>query len=433
MNPQEFAKRRGQLMRMMGTGAIAILPSAPVRKRNRDIDYSYRQDSDFFYLTGFAEPASVAVLIPGQGAGQFVVFCRERDREAERLDGSVIGLEDAVSVLGADAAYPISDIDDILPGLIEPHARVFFTMGLYPEFDHQITDWINTLRGQSDRGSHTPHEFVALDHFLHDMRLYKSRKEITALRRAARVTVGAHERAMRAVRPGLFEFELEAEIGHEFRRHNAQHAYPPIVGAGANACVLHYIRNSDVVAEHDLVLVDAGCELDYYASDVTRTFPANGRFSGEQRALYDIVLEAQLQAISRVRPGESWSAPHDAAFEVITQGLCDLNILKGSFAQLLEQQTAKRFFMHRAGHWLGIDVHDVGDYRVGDTWRMLERGMVTTIEPGIYIPADSDTDARWRGIGIRIEDVVLVSGAEPDVLTKDLVKKPSDIEAVIRG
>lgn len=433
MNPEEFTRRRRQLMRMMGDGAIAILPAAPVRKRNRDVDYPYRQDSDFYYLTGFAEPHAVAVLAPGRDSGEFILFCRDRDPTKELWDGAIAGPDGAVEYHAADDAFPVSDIDEILPGLLESCERVYYTMGAYPEFDHQLTDWLNTLRSRGLSGVHTPQEFVALDHFLHDMRLYKTRAEIRAMRRAAKVTVAAHTRAMRAVRPGMHEYELEAEFSYEFRRHSGAHAYPPIVGGGANGCILHYIENKAPLKDGDLVLIDAGCELDYYASDVSRTFPVGGHFSPEQRAVYEVVLEAQKAAIDKVRIGNHWNDPHDAAVKVITRGLRQIGLLEGRLSTLLRDKAYQRFFMHRTGHWIGMDVHDVGDYKVGDEWRVLEAGMVTTVEPGIYISAARDIPKRWRNIGVRIEDDVVVTRKDPDVLTRDLVNSVGAIEALVGG
>ncbi len=431
MDSSEFARRRGQLMRMMGSGGIAILPAAPVRKRSRDVEHRYRQDSDFYYLTGFAEPDAVAVLVPGRDKGEFLMFCRDRDADKERWDGWRAGPEGAIELFAADDAFPIEDIDDILPGIMESCSRVYYTMGLYAEFDTRMADWINSLRSRESRGVHTPQEFVALDHLLHDMRLYKSRKEIAAMRRAAKVAVRAHARAMRVARPGLYEYQLEAEFMHEFRLHDACTSYSPIVGSGANACTLHYVENDAELKDGDLVLIDAGCELDYYASDITRTFPVNGRFSAEQRAVYEIVLEAQIAAIDNVRKQNHWNDPHDAAVKVITRGLKRLGLLKGTVPKLIRDRAYREFFMHRTGHWLGMDVHDVGDYKVGDEWRLLESGMVMTVEPGIYISGSRKIPARWRNIGIRIEDDVAVTSKDPDVLSKGLVKDPDDIEALM--
>ena len=297
MKQEEFARRRKTLMHMVGEGGIAILPSAPVRMRSRDVEYRFRQDSDFYYLTGFAEPNAVAVIVPGRPEGEFLIFCRERDAEKERWDGHRMGTGGAVEHHRADDAFPIDDLDDILPGIMESCERVYYTMGQYKDFDGRIADWVNSLRSGGRQGLHTPQEFVALDHLLHDMRLYKSRGEISAMRKSAKVAVAAHKRAMRTARPGLYEYEVEAEFIHEFRRHDARYSYSPIVAAGSNACTLHYVDNTAQLQDGQLLLIDAGCELDYYASDITRTFPVNGKFTPEQRALYEIVLEAQIAAI----------------------------------------------------------------------------------------------------------------------------------------
>jgi Xaa-Pro aminopeptidase len=428
MNSKEFARRRKTLMRMVGQDGIVILPAAPVRMRSRDTEYIYRQDSDFYYLTGFAEPDAVAVLVPGRENGEFVLFCRERDRKREIWDGVRQGPEGVIENFGADDAFPIDDIDDILPGMMEPCNRVYYTMGMYSDFDTRIADWVNSLRSGLSRGMHTPHEFVALDHLLHDMRLFKSRSEVSAMRRSATVAVNAHKRAMQMTSPGMYEYEIEAEFRHEFRRNNAWVSYSPIVGSGANACTLHYVENNQQLKDGDLLLIDAGCELDYYASDITRTFPVNGRFTPEQRAVYEIVLEAQLAAIEKVRKGNHWNEPHDAAVRAITKGLKKIGLLEGRLPTLIKDGAYREFFMHRTGHWLGIDVHDVGDYKVGDEWRELESGMVMTVEPGVYISNTRKVPARWRNIGVRIEDDVAVTNKEPDVLTKGLVKEPDAIE-----
>ncbi len=431
MNRNEFVKRRKQLMRMVGNDGVAILPSAPVRKRSRDVEYRYRQDSDFYYLTGFAEPDSVAVLAPGRDNGEFILFCRDRDRAREQWDGKRAGTVGAVNDFSADDAFPIDDIDDILPGIMEERNCVYYTMGAYSDFDARITEWVQSLRAQTSLGNHTPHEFIALDHLLHDMRLYKSRAEIAAMRRSAKLAAKAHNRAMAGLRSDMHEYELEAEFIHEFRRSGAINAYSPIVGGGANACVLHYVENDAPLLDGDLVLVDAGCELDYYASDVTRTYPVNGRFSPPQRAIYDIVLEAQLAAIDEIQVGNHWNDPHDAAVKVITRGLRKLGILKGNLPKLIRDGAYREYFMHRTGHWIGMDVHDVGDYKVGDEWRMLEAGMVMTVEPGIYLPASRKIPARFRNIGVRIEDDVVVGKNGPDVLSAAAVKDPDDIESLM--
>ena len=433
MNKTEFARRRKRLMKMMGEGAIAILPTAPERTRNRDVEWPFRPDSDFHYLTGFPEPEAVAVLIPGRKPAEYVLFCRERDPQMETWNGRRAGLEGAREHYGADDAFPISDIDDILPGLLENRERVFYSMGSDTEFDRRVMEWINRLRKQSRAGVHAPGEFVALDHLLHDMRLYKSAAEVGAMRKAAKISAVAHCRAMRTCRPGMGEYQIEAELLHEFMQAGARHtAYPSIVAGGGNGCILHYTENSARLGDGDLLLIDAGCEYEYYAADITRTFPVNGRFSKAQRELYEVVLEANEAAIAQVKPGNHWNQPHEAAVEVLTRGLRELGLLKGALKTLIEKESYRQFYMHRTGHWLGMDVHDVGDYKVGDQWRVLEPGMVLTIEPGLYVPAGSKGVAKkWWDIGIRIEDDVLVTKTGHEVLTRDVPKAPAEIEALM--
>jgi Xaa-Pro aminopeptidase len=429
---EEFARRRRQLMQEMGPGTIAILPAAPVRYRNSDVEYQYRQDSDFWYLTGFAEPEAVAVLVPERAQGEFILFVRDRDAVRELWDGSRAGTEGAVRDYGADDAFPSSDIDEILPGLIERCSAVYHSVGLHPEFDQRIFSWVNGLRVQAKFGLHTPQEFVALDHPLHEQRLVKSRDELGLLRHSATIAVGAHERAMRFAVPGRWEYEVAAELLHEFHRHRADISYSPIVGGGNNSCVLHYRDNSATLHDGDFLLIDAGCEYEYYASDITRTFPVNGRFTKAQRAIYDLVHAANLAAIEQVRPGRHWDEPHMAAVNVITAGLVALGLLQGKVEQLVKQGAYREFFMHRTGHWLGMDVHDVGEYKVADAWREFAPGMVTTIEPGLYFPPGNQRiPAEFRGIGVRIEDDVAVTRGAPEVLTGALVKDADGIEAFI--
>ncbi|MEM9385164.1 MAG: Xaa-Pro aminopeptidase [Pseudomonadota bacterium] len=429
MNAREFARRRRALMRQVGREGVVVLTAAQPKVRNRDVEYLFRQDSDFFYLTGFAEPAAVAVLIPKREAGEYVLFCRERDPAREQWDGPRAGLEGALEQFGADDAFPIDDLDDILPGLIEGRTRVYHAMGAQPEFDARLVQWMTTPR--RDAGE-LPQELVSLEHMLHDMRLYKSRSEVALMRRAAVVAAQAHRRAMQCCRPGMFEYEVEAELAHTFRRAGARTSYPPIVASGVNACILHYIDNDKSCADGDLLLIDAGCEIESYASDITRTFPVNGRFSDPQRAIYELVLKAQYAAIEAVQPGNHWNAPHEAAVRVITRGLVRLGLLKGSVAKLINDEAYRRFFMHRTGHWLGMDVHDVGDYKVGDAWRELEAGMVLTVEPGIYIaPGSKGVPRKWWGIGVRIEDDVLVTGSGHEVLSADVPKEVEEIEALM--
>ena len=434
MNTSEFSRRRRQLMRMMGSDSIAILPTAPERIRNRDVEYGYRPDSDFFYLTGFPEPQAVAVLVPGRKHAEYVLFCRDRDPEKEVWTGWRAGPEGACSKFGADDAFPISDIDEILPGLLEGKERVYYTVGVQPEFDSHVINWVNQIREKARSGQRTPGEFVALEHLLHDMRLYKSAAERKLMRKAAQISAAAHCNAMRICAPGMMEYEIEAEFAGEFRRRGCQHAYSPIVAGGNNACVLHYTTNDARLSDGDLLLIDAGAELELYASDITRTFPVNGRFSKAQRALYDLVLAAQRAAINEVYPGNHWDKPHAAALRTLTRGLVRLGILKGQPAKLVRDAAYRRFYMHRTGHWLGLDVHDVGDYKVGDEWRVLEAGMVLTVEPGLYIPAGSKGVAKkWWTIGIRIEDDVLVTRDGHEVLSRDVPKDPDEIEALMAG
>jgi Xaa-Pro aminopeptidase len=428
----EFSRRRRQLMRMMGRDSIAIIPTSSVQVRNRDVDHPFRADSDFYYLTGFDEPDAVAVLVPRRPHGEYLLFCRERDPEMEIWTGRRAGTEGVVERYGADDAFPVSDIDEILPGLIEGCEQVFYTMGARPEFDKSVMEWVNRIRLGARRGARTPDRFVTLEHLLHDMRLYKSRSEISAMRTAARTTCKAHVRAMQCCRPGMFEYEIEAELLYGFRSAGMATAYPSIVGGGENSCILHYTHNNAQLREGDLLLIDAGAEYDCYASDVTRTFPVNGRFSAPQRALYQLVLDAQLAAIDKVRPGNHWNDPHEAAVKVLTRGLVRLGILKGKPAELIRNEEYRRFYMHRTGHWLGMDVHDVGDYKVGDEWRVLEPGMVLTVEPGLYIAAGSRGVAKkWWNTGIRIEDDVLVTRQDPVVLTAAAPKSIDEIESVM--
>lgn len=431
---KEFAERRRRLMEQMAPDSIAILPSAPERTRNRDVLHPFRQDSDFQYLTGFGEPEAVLVLIPGRDHGESVLFCKERNPEKELWDGFLAGPEGAIERFGLDDAFPIADIDEILPGMIEGRSRLYYPLGKDHSFDTQVMEWVQTLRAKVRTGARPPGEFVALEHLLHDLRLYKSANEIKAMARAGEISAEAHCNAMKRARKGGYEYQLEAELIHTFMSHGARStAYPSIVGSGANGCILHYIENSAPLKEGDLVLIDAGCESDGYAADITRTFPVNGRFTEAQRAVYDIVLEAQYAALARCEPGRHWNEPHEAALAVLTRGMVDLGLLEGPADARIEDEAYKRFFMHRTGHWLGMDVHDVGDYRVDGHWRELEPGMCLTIEPGLYIPAADDIPVHLHDIGVRIEDDVLITKGGSENLTDGLPKSPDDIEAVMRG
>ena len=435
MKQSEFKKRRTALMKQIGKGNIAIIGSAPHRTRNRDVHYPFRQDSDFYYLTGFNESESLAVFVPGREQGEYVLFCREFDEKKALWEGAHAGLEGATKHYEADDSFPIDDLDDILPGMLENKAKVFYPMGRDSEFDHKLLDWITHIRKQSRSGVSAPGELVSLEHILHEMRLFKSPEELKLMRRAAQVSAKAHVRAMQACKAGLYEYQIEAELLHEFNQAGLRAvAYPSIVAGGKNACVLHYVENKDQLHDGDLLLIDAGVECDHYASDITRTFPVSGQFSAAQRLLYQLVLDAQTAALAQIRPGIAWNKAHEASVEVLTKGLVALGLLKGRVNKLIKDEKYKQFYMHRIGHWLGMDVHDVGDYKIKDEWRLLEPGMVLTVEPGLYVPLDCESvDKRWRGVGIRIEDDVLVTKDGYEILTHAVPKTIAEIEAVMRG
>jgi len=430
----DYARRRRQLMDALEPNSIAIIPAASVATRSRDTEYPFRQDSDFFYLTGFPEADAVAVLLPGRAMGDYVLFSHEKDPQEELWNGARVGAEQACERYGAADAFPLADIDDILPGLIEGRGRVYYSMGRRRDFDARVMAWVNSIRAREASGAVPPGEFTDLDHLLHEQRLFKSAAELRQMRRAGAISVAAHVRAMRQCRPGLQEYQLEADILHEFARHGARSAaYPSIVAAGANACTMHYTQNEDRIRRGDLVLIDAGCEYRGYAADITRTFPASGRFTRRQRQLYDIVLAAQEASFAALGPGRDWNAPHDASVEVITRGLIDLGLLRGNLRRLIARGAYRRFYPHRVGHWLGLDVHDVGDYRPGGQWRELEAGMTLTVEPGLYIaPDDRDVPASWRGLGVRIEDDVLITERGYELLTPGLPRSADEVEAVMQ-
>ena len=432
MTKKEFAKRRQQLMEIMGPNSIAILPNAEVSSRNRDVDYPYRSDSNFHYLSGFDEPESVIVIVPGRPHGEYLLFCRERKLEKEIWDGYRAGQEGAITNFNADDSYPISDLDDILPGLLEDREKVFYTMGNIASFDQRVVGFLNHLRQATRQGKHSPTEIIELDHCLNELRLFKSSAEIKAMRKAGEISAKAHIRAMRFTQPGHWEYQVEAEIIHEFMGNNCRSsAYPSIVGGGENGCILHYIENNHKLKNNDLLLIDAGAEYDFYAGDITRTFPVNGKFTPSQKALYTIVLNAQKAAIAAVRPGNHWNQPHEAAVRVLTAGLIDLGLLEGELEELIENHSYREFYMHRTGHWLGMDVHDVGDYKVGGEWRLLEPGMVLTVEPGIYIRDLDHIPRKWHFTGIRIEDDVLVTKTGNEVLSALAPKEIDEIETLM--
>ena len=429
MDIAEFARRRDALMDRLGNEAIAVIAGASERPRNRDVDYPFRQDSDFRYLTGFIEPDAVAVLAPGRAEGAFILFSRERDPLRETWEGPTIGQDAAQSDYGADSAYPLDDLDDVIPGLMADRQSLYCALGADDAFDQRLIAWVNDAR--SRWGARAPQAYCAIEPLLHAERLVKSPAEIEQMGAAARISAAAHRRLMATLRPGLMEYEVEAELLYDFRRHNGEPAYPIIAGGGANACVLHYIANQAELREGDLILVDAGIELAGYAADITRTLPVNGRFSAEQRAVYEVVLAAQQAALERIAPGESFNAAHEAATRALVTGMVDLGLLEGGVDELVESGDYRRYFMHRTGHWLGMDVHDVGPYKVEGDWRLLQPGMVVTVEPGLYIPLGSPVDARWQGIGVRIEDDCVVTRGGHENLTETVPKTVDAIEAAM--
>ena len=429
---KEYAKRRLQLMEIAGEESVIIVHAAAQKIRNNDVGYPYRQDSDFLYLSGFSEPEAMMVLLPEEKGGRSILFCRERDPNREMWDGLMTGTEGAVEQLGFDEAFPISEMEKRLPRLLRGRERVYYDLGKNPDFDQLLIGWMNDFRAKTRKKFLAPDEIIALDHSLHEMRLFKSRTEITVMRKSSRIAAKAHQRAMQVCKPGMNEAEIHAELLHTCTRNQCETSYIPIVGGGANACVLHYISNRDQLNDGDLLLIDAGAEYDGYASDITRTFPVNGKFSAPQRDLYEVVLAAQLKAIEEVRAGKPWDHVHETAVQVATEGMIDLGILKGSLEEALEEEHFKDYYVHNTGHWLGMDVHDVGEYEIDGHSRVLEPGMVLTVEPGIYIPNTATAvDEIWRGMGIRIEDNVVVTRDEADVLTSDICKTIDDIEELM--
>ncbi|MDW8470084.1 MAG: aminopeptidase P N-terminal domain-containing protein [Burkholderiales bacterium] len=426
-----YGARRARLAAAIGDG-VAVIPTAPERVRNRDTHYPYRHDSHFYYLTGFPEPEAALVVVGGEEP-RSLLFCRPRDEERELWDGARYGPERARERFGVDEAHPIAALDEKMPELLADRPALHTPLGADPEWDARVMRWLNAVRARVRAGVSAPERLHDVRALLDEMRLVKDAHELALMRRAAEISAGAHRRAMAFVRPGRWEYEVEAELLHEFRRHGARSvAYPPIVAGGANACVLHYVANDAPLREGTLLLVDAGCEFEGYAADVTRTFPVGRAFSAEQRAIYELVLAAQAAALARVRAGASWIEPHEAAVRVLAQGLLDLGLLSGSLEEVLEKETYKRFYMHRTGHWLGMDVHDAGDYGRAGRWRTLEAGMVHTVEPGLYLRASPEVPSRWHGIGVRIEDDVVVTADGCEVLTAAAPKSIADIEAIRR-
>ncbi len=426
------AQRRERLVSLIKQG-VAVVRTAPERARNRDSTYPYRFDSYFYYLSGFPEPEAVLVLIAG-AKPKSILFCREKNPEREIWDGFRYGPDQAREIFAFDEAHPISDLDELMPQLLADQPSVFCDVGSDGDWDSRVIGWINKVRAQVRSGVTAPAEICDIRLFVDDMRLIKDPHELGTMRRAAAISTEAHRRAMRATRPGLREYEVEAEIVHEFRRRGAQApAYTPIVAGGANSCVLHYVQNDAILKDGDLLLIDAGCELDGYASDITRTFPVGGKFAGPQRDIYEMVLAAQAAAIAEVKPGAEWENPHNAAVKVLAQGMVDLGLCKGTVNSAIESGDYRRFFMHRTGHWLGLDVHDAGDYKRNGKWVELNPGMVLTVEPGCYVRPGEGVPEKFWNIGVRIEDDALVTGNGCEIITAAAPKKIEDIESLMRG
>ena len=429
---KEHAARRAELMRSVGKNAVVIVPAAHEVIRARDTHYRFRQNSDFAYLTGFPEPESIAVLAPGRGDGEFVLFVRPKDKEREIWDGRRAGPEGARKNYGADQAFNLDEFDAKLPDLLAGREVLHYTLGEFPEMDARVARLVRHLREVSRRGAAAPTTIVALEASLHEMRLFKRPAEIALMRKAAEVSANAHVRAMRATKPGKYEWQIAAEIHSEFDANDMQPGYGSIVGGGDNACILHYVENNARLRDGDLLLIDAGGELQGYTADITRSFPVNGRFSPEQKAVYEVVLEAQKAALRQMRPGLSSAKPHEAATRVLTEGMVELGLLKGQPAKLIEQQKHRQFYMHGTGHWLGMDVHDVGRYKLNNRSRPFEPGMVMTVEPGLYIaPGTQGVKEKFWGIGVRIEDDVLITDEGHEVLTGGVPKSVRDIELLM--
>lgn len=431
----EFARRRAQLLAAVPANAAILVAAASLKTRNRDAEYAFRQDSDFYYLTGFNEPDALLLLLPGRADGEAVIFCPPRDPQMEIWTGYRAGPDGCVRDFGMDQAFELKQIETELPELLDGRLRLYYALGQDETLDTRVRGWVNQVRAKARQGAEPPRELVQLETLLHEQRLFKSEAEVALMRRAGEISAAAHVQAMQVCRPGMGEYQLEAEITAHCMREGARfQAYSPIVGGGANGCILHYIDNMNLLQDGDLVLIDAGCELDNYASDITRTFPVNGRFSRHQAELYQLVLDTQLACIDAIRPGVPWNDIHELSVRILTEGLVRLGLLQGEVDTLIEEGAYRRFYMHRVGHWLGMDVHDVGEYKQKGDWRPLEPGMVMTVEPGLYVaPDDESVEPHWRGIGIRIEDDVVVTEQGCEVLTEAVPKQIADIEALMAG
>jgi Xaa-Pro aminopeptidase len=426
-----YRQRRRRVMKAMAEG-VMVIATAPEAVRNRDAYYPYRPDSYFWWLTGFPEPEAVVVLVAGKRPRQYL-FCREKNTEREIWDGFRWGPKEARDAFGFDAAWPIEQLDRRLPELLENQPQVSYLIGQNSAWDNRVAGWLNSVRDKARSGARAPSTLTDARGLLDEFRLFKDEHELAMMRRAADISAEAHRRAMQASRPGMHEYEIEAELLHAFRQGGSEApAYTSIVAGGANACILHYVFNNQPLNDGDLLLIDAGAEYAGYAADITRTFPVNGRFGPAQKDAYEIVLAAQAAAIAEVRPGNTWNAPHEAAVRVLVQGMKDLKLLKGRVDGLIESGAYRRFYMHRTGHWLGIDVHDAGEYKAGGDWRTLQPGMTLTVEPGLYIRPGIGVPRRLNDIGIRIEDDVLVTETGCEVLTAAAPKTVAEIEATMR-
>ncbi len=427
---QEICRRRRQDLMCFIRDGIAIIPTAQEQPRNGDVLFPFRPDSNFYYLTHFPEPEAVAVI----SSEEFLLFCREKNEQQERWDGRREGLVGARRQYGADRSFSIEDLDQHLPKLLANHDKVYAPLGRYQNFDAELLRWGTEMRTKQQNGVHAHCEFIDLGHILHEMRIIKKKDEQKLMREASKLTVDAHRHAMQTTAPGKSEYQIQAELEYVFRRDaNAEPAYPSIVAGGENACILHYTKNNCTLKDGDLLLIDAGAEIDCYASDVTRTFPVNGKFSAAQKAIYQVVLAAQKKAIDAVKPNQLVTDYHDVATQVLVDGLIDLKLLSGERNELIETKAHLRFYPHRTGHWLGMDVHDVGDYKIDQQWRLLEPGMVLTVEPGLYITPADDVDTKWHHIGIRIEDDILVTRDGNENLTAAAPREIEEIEKLMAG
>jgi Xaa-Pro aminopeptidase len=422
-----------EFMNRMEPGSIAVFPAAPELLRNADTHFEFRQNSDFYYLTRLNEPESVAVLCPGHAEHKYVLFIRQRDKEKEIWDGLRAGVEGAIAQFGADAAYEISRLDEVLPKYLGGNTKLYYRLGLSESLDHRMITLINRVKAQIRTGIEAPATIIDPGAILHELRMRKSEDDLNNLRQAARISAEAHLAAMKACRPGMYEYELEAIIEYVFRKNGATApAYGSIVGSGFNSTILHYNTNTKQIADGEMVLIDAGAEFNMFAGDITRAFPANGKYTRAQQAVYEVVLNANTEVIKMVKPGESFMALHDRAVEVVTEGLLALGLLKGEKKEIIEKKEYTKFFMHRTGHWLGMDVHDVGRYKLGDEWRKLEPGMCFTVEPGVYIQPAEGVSEEYFNIGVRIEDDILVTQDGCEVMTSLAPKAVKEVEAVMR-